>query len=712
MAPPDPQPSALHRLARAAGVADTYEASGSVQRPPDRTLRAVLTTLGHDCDDEAAATRSLRALRRRDWTRPVEQVAVVWRGDDTDGQVQRAVTVSAPADVEPELTLALEDGAERALGAPVWGGVADTVAGRRRRGAVALPPNLPLGYHRLTVATAEDEGGCTVIVAPDRAPAVAVGRRWGWMLQAYAVRSTASLGQGEFADLALLAAWAADDGADFLLINPVHAAAPVLPREPSPYSPTSRRFTDPCYLRVTDVAEYDALDADTRRRWEDQPAALAPDAERIDRDVVWRTKRAVLWLLYERRDADRRRELTAFRADGGLALQRFAMFCAVAEEHGVPFTAWPDPLRDPWSDAVAAWADEHDDLVGFHAWLQLLCARQLRDAQDRARTAGMDIGLVHDLAVGVAPGGADVWALPDEFARSMRVGAPPDAFNQQGQDWGQPPPLPGAMRATGYRTQREVLWASLAVGGGLRIDHILGFSRLFWIPQDAGPAEGTYVRYPADELFAVLVLEAHRAGAIVIGEDLGTVDDRIRALLRRRGVAGSAVLWFELDDTTAHGRRDAARYPRSALASLTTHDLPTATGWWDGSALRVRDELDLLTEPLADAQRQLADDQTSMLALLRAHGDLAEDATDVRARVIAMHRFLASTPSALVAATLWDGVGDPRQPNVPGTVDQYPNWRLPLAAPGPDGPAPLTLESLTQGTAVDDVVAAIQDARD
>jgi len=728
----DPEPSALRRLARAAGVADAYEASGRVQRPPDSTLRAILTALGHACEDDAAAASSLRLLRRRAWMRTVAPVSVVWRADDptscsdsdrsqhptscSDSDRSRApgpptVTVSAPVDVVPTVTMTLEDGTRRQVPPPVWGGTTGSDTGARRRGAVTLPSDVPLGYHRLEVTTADEKGTCTVIVAPDRAPEVAFGRRWGWMLQAYAVRSTASWGQGEYSDLGALAAWAAADGADFLLINPVHAAAPVLPREPSPYSPTSRRFADPCYLRVTDVDGYDLMDVDTRRRWEALPDALAPDADRVDRDAVWRTKRTVLWRLYERMDATQRRALAAFRAEGGLALQRFATFCALAEQHGIPFTVWPHLLRDPRNDAVVAWTDEHEDVVAFHAWLQLLCEDQLRDAQASARGAGMDIGIVHDLAVGVAAGGADVWALPDEFARSMRVGAPPDAFNQLGQDWGQPPPLPGAMRTTGYRTQREVLSASLAVGGGLRIDHILGFSRLFWIPRDGVPADGTYVRYPADELFAVLTLEAHRAGAVVIGEDLGTVDDRVRRQLRRRGVAGSAVLWFEVDDTTAHGRRDAARYPRSALASVTTHDLPTATGWWDGSALRLRDELGLLTEPLADAQRRQADDHATMLALLRAHGALEEDMTDVRARVVAMHQFLASTPSALVAAALWDGVGDARPPNVPGTVDAYPNWRLPLAAPDAVGPVPLTLEALTHGAWVDDVVAAIRGAR-
>jgi 4-alpha-glucanotransferase len=360
--------------------------------------------------------------------------------------------------------------------------------------------------------------------------------------------------------------------------------------------------------------------------------------------------------------------------------------------------------------------------VALHAWLQLACDEQLTAVQERARSAGMAIGVIHDLAVGVEPGGADAWSLPDEIARSMSVGAPPDAFNQQGQDWGQPPLLPDAMRANGFATLREILRTSLRAGGGLRIDHILGMSRLFWIPKGAGPADGTYVSYPAEEQFAVLALEAHRAGAVVIGEDLGTVDTRIRRLMRRSGVASSAVLYFERDHQQGEGerqraggrgpqgeggRRAARAYPRHALASVTTHDLPTATAFWDGSAFELRARLGLLTGDVERERGRVEEEQRSLLRLLLAHGCLDPANTSVRERVLAMHRFLAATPSALVAAALWDAVGDARQPNVPGTVDSYPNWRLPLAEPGPNGPRPITLEDVLRATTVRDAIAAL-----
>ncbi|HEX6255368.1 MAG TPA: 4-alpha-glucanotransferase [Euzebyales bacterium] len=713
-APPPTRPgTTLRRLARAVGVADAYDASGRTHHAPDATLRAALRELGHPCDTDGDAARSLRAVRRAAWTRPVDPVAVCWR-DATGTSARTRVSVSAGSRATVRLTLEVENGGRVPVAPPVWGGVADTTAGPRRRGAVTLPQDLPLGYHHLTVDDRQATAVCTVIVAPGSAPAVTARRRWGWMLQAYAVRSAGSWGQGEFRDIGMLADWAAPHGADFLLINPVHATEPTLPQQPSPYSPTSRRFVNPCYLHVPDVDGFTQLAA-SDPRWEHAalPGSLRPDTDRIDRDAVWATKRAALWQLYTRGpadDADARARLAAFRDAGGTALQRFAVFCALAEEHGGSFEDWPADLRDPRSEAVAAWAGSHADLVAFHAWLQQLCTDQLDAMQARAHLAGMDIGVIGDLAVGVAPGGADVWALPDEFARTMRVGAPPDAFNRQGQDWDQPPPLPNVMRDTGHRTMREVLAAAFAGSGGLRIDHILGFSRLFWIPEGGSPADGTYVRYPAEELFAVLTLEARRAGAVVIGEDLGTVDDRIRRLMRERGVAGSAVLWFEVDECTPHGRRRPRDYPRAALASVTTHDLPTATGWWDGSSLEIRDELDLLGRPLSEERAERAREHASMLALLEEAGIAVDDA-GVRERVVAMHRLLAETPTALVAVALWDGVGDPRQPNLPGTVDAYPNWRLPLAEPGPDGLRPITVERLRSSPAIAEVAATVHTAR-
>jgi len=697
-----PSAAPLTRLARAAGVAVQYEASGVTITPPDDTVRDVLDALGHPCADEQAAAASLRALRLRPWTRPVDPVAVQWTGDPEPA----TVTISAPPTTAPELALTLEDGSVRELPAPRWGGYAALNDGARRRGSVALPADLPLGYHELTVATAEEVGRCTVIVAPQACPQPGPDPGWGWMVQTYALRSRPSWGQGEFRDLGELASWSAGHGASFVLSNPVHAPAPTLPQQPSPYSPASRRFYNPSYLHIPDVPGFVGLPASERAALLDLPPALRPEAPRIDRDEIWTTKRAALQTLFDRLDGAGRARLAAYRRDRGTALERFATFCALAEVHHVPFWEWPPGLRDPRNPDVGRWTQAHADHVDLHSWLQLLCEDQLTAAQDHARAAGMAIGVIHDLAVGVDAAGADVWSLPDEITRRMSVGAPPDAFNQQGQNWGQAPLLPDPLRANGYRTLRELLRAALRAGGGVRIDHILGLSRLYWIPRDRPATEGTYVQYPADEQFAVLALEAHRADAIVVGEDLGTVDDRIRHLMHRRGVAKSAVLFFE--HTREGDRLPAAQYPRTALASVTTHDLPTAVGFWEGSALEVRAELGLLTGTREAERRRLAHEQESLLRLLIAHGCLDDARAGSWDRTVAMHRFLAGTPTLLVAATLWDAIGDPRQPNMPGTTDEYPNWRLPLVQPGAGGSRPFLLEDLDRSARIRDTIAALQ----
>ncbi|HSK98487.1 MAG TPA: 4-alpha-glucanotransferase, partial [Euzebyales bacterium] len=500
--------TALTRLAAAAGVAVSYTAAGATVTPPDGTLRAVLTALGHPCHDEDDARRSLGRLRTRPWARPIDPIAIHWRDD----RQPTRVTFSAGDPERCELSLTLEDGSARDLPTAVWGGTRRLDGEMRRRATVELPADLPLGYHRLTITDRGRTAACTVIVAPPTCPHPGSRRRWGWMLQAYALRSARSWGQGEFPDLGGLAAWSAAQGADFVLINPVHAVAPMLPQQASPYSPTSRRFANPCYLHLPALPEFDLLPAGEQQELRSLSPDLGPHTDRIDRDRIWERKRAVLQRLFEAMGPERRRELARYRQERGVALERFARFCALAEVHGLPFGDWPEPLRDPRMPEVDRWAGDHADRIALHAWLQLLCDEQLAAAQERARRAGMSIGIVHDLAVGVDPAGADVWALPDEFARGMSVGAPPDAFNQKGQDWAQPPPLPAAQRANAYRTLRDVLRASLRTAGGLRIDHILGLSRLFWIPDGADPGDGTYVRYPVEEQFAVLALEAHRAG--------------------------------------------------------------------------------------------------------------------------------------------------------------------------------------------------------
>jgi 4-alpha-glucanotransferase len=569
-----------------------------------------------------------------------------------------------------------------------------------------LPPDLPLGYHRV-----ETEGDTAhLVVAPERCPLPTDDRLWGWMVQLYAIRSAASWGIGDLADLARLARWGAAQGAGFVLVNPLHAPSPVLPLEPSPYYPSSRRYTNPLYLRIEELPELAAADAPARDRVAALAAERRADSHRdhLDRDAVWRAKLEVLDALHHAPSPPQRQAaFEEYRSAEGQGLVDFATFCALAERHGVPFQDWPALLRHPRSDAVTAARDDLAERVELHTWLQWLCAEQLERAQADARDAGMPIGIVHDLAVGVDPGGADAWALQDDLAGSVTVGAPPDSFNQQGQDWQVPPLRPDRLADTGYAAFRDIVGATLRHGGGIRIDHILGLFRLWWIPEGAAAHEGTYVRYPAHDLLGVLALEAHRAGSTVVGEDLGTVERGVRDTLADWGLLGSRVVYFERDEDRRP--RSSADYPQLALSTVTTHDLPPVATWWTDGGIGLQAELGLLApDTTAEAElRRGAAERDELAALLRTEGLLGAEA-DLDELVVAVHAFLARTPSLLVAVALGDAVGDRRQANVPGTVDEYPNWRLPLAEPAGDGHRPVLLDELDAHPLVQRIVAVLQ----
>jgi 4-alpha-glucanotransferase len=481
---------------------------------------------------------------------------------------------------------------------------------------------------------------------------------------------------GDYADLAELAGWSGEQGAGLLLVNPLHAAAPVAPVQNSPYFPASRRFSSPLYLRPERLPEYAAA-TDEVRAGVDALAAGVPAGERIDRDAVWAAKSAALELLFPFAV-----ERSGSQAAAGLT--GFATWSALVERHGPDFRVWPQELRNPNGAAVVAASEELAERVAYHRWLQQCCVEQLVAAQDAASRAGMTVGIVHDLAVGVDPGGADAWALRDELAASFSIGAPPDSFNQQGQDWGLPPWRPDRLAETGYEPIREIVRAVLRTGGGLRIDHILGLFRLWWVPEGCSPAEGTYVSYDADALLGILALEAERAGALVVGEDLGTVPPTVRTKLSERAVLGSTVVWFERDDD---GHLIAPQQWRaSAVASVTTHDLPTAAGFLTGDHVRVRGELGLLSDPAAE-ERNATRERLEMLQLLVSEGLLTPaqatlataDSQELADQIVALHELLGLSPSRVLLASLSDAVGDLRQPNMPGTVDEYPNWRLPVA---------------------------------
>jgi 4-alpha-glucanotransferase len=587
-------------------------------------------------------------------------------------------------------TLVLRSGA----GGPLPGsGVVTTEDGERIDVGLALPGDLPLGWHRLACG----EQDVTLVVVPRRLPAAAP--TWGWMLQLYALHSADSWGMGDLADLASLTRWAGGGGeadpdpanastentvgdgrAGLILLNPLHAVGPTHPVPASPYSPTSRRFANPLYLSVTETAAFRGADADLAGR----VAALRPPAREatdlIDYDAVWSAKLAALELLFPLAgpiDLDADPDVTSF-----------ATYCALAERHGSDWRTWPPELRAAGSDSVLAARDELGDRIAFFVWLQRMCAEQLTTVATAAHETGMPVGIMHDLAVGVDPGGADGWMLGDVLATGARVGAPPDAFNQLGQDWGLAAWRPDRLAETGYAAYRDLLRRVLSHAGGLRVDHVAGLFRLWWIPPGAGATDGTYVHYDADAMLGILALEAERAGAVVIGEDLGTVQPAVSRALGSRNMLGSTVAWFARDwDRPGSPFLAPDQWPRNTLASISTHDLPTAYGFLTGVHVQARAELGLLTESVASERARADDDRRQLVKMLRANGFLLDTSERPGRRspseddiVQAMHAALAASPARLIAASFYDVLGDLRQPNMPGTTDQYPNWRMPLPA--------------------------------
>ena len=680
----------LSELAAAMGVATTYD--DFLQRPVAvgaDAVRYALQAMGVAAADDTQALQSLQAVTAERASRVLAPTIVARAGAPTPLRPNAAVSAAA---------ILLESG--------------DTLELVPGDGTWAVPGDVPLGYHRLTVESDAQTATAHLVVTPGKCPMPMKRPGFGWMVQLYAARSRQSWGIGDLADLATLASWSGDLGADMLLVNPLHAAAPVLPQENSPYSPTSRRYRNPLYLRIEDIPEIDALEDPARRRVTDLAAAArnAGGRDRIDRDAVFRAKSEALELLFAApRSAQREQEYRQWRTAEGQGLEDFATFCALAERHGLPWQDWPTSLQHPDTPAVADQRAELHDRVEYHAWVQWLCVCQVGTAQRAATGAGMDVGIIHDLAVGVDPGGADAWALQDDLATGVTVGAPPDGFNQRGQDWALPPLLPDRLGHTGYAPFRDMIRSVLHHAGGIRIDHVMGLWRLWWVPAERSPAEGTYVRYPARDLLGVLALEAHRAGALVVGEDLGTVEKGVRATMAEHGMLSSRVLYFErVDDDPEQPMLPAVEYPELALTSITTHDLPTAAGWWTDTEIGVQTELGLFgeqTTPDAEAKRK-AGERADMLDLLRSEGLVGEN-PDTRDLVLAMHRFLARTPSILVATGLGDAVGDRRQPNMPGTTDEYPNWRLPVAAWSGGDAVPVDIETLLEHPDVREAAEAL-----
>ncbi|HUP84452.1 MAG TPA: 4-alpha-glucanotransferase [Acidimicrobiales bacterium] len=587
----------------------------------------------------------------------------------------------APASTVRAILEAMGADAERpAAGPPVWivrEGERVDVAGRwelqtedggsdRVAGSLVAPPP---GYHWLYRET--DGRGVRLIVTPGKCHLPMDLKAWGWAVQLYALRSAKSWGMGDLGDLRRLGEWSASKGAELLLLNPLHASIPVPgSQQSSPYYPSSRCFRSPLYLRIEDVpgatvAGVDLEELATAGRGLNESRA-------IDRDTVLELKLDALRRIhagFEPHD-----EFDAFVRAGGDTLHRFAVHCALAEEHGGDWRMWPVDYRHSTTFEVRQFAKDEPRKVGFHLWVQWLVDRQLE-------AAGSTIGLMQDLAIGVDPGGADAWLWQDVLAPGISVGAPPDEYNTQGQDWGLPPFDPWKLRDAAYEPFIETVRAGFRHAGGLRFDHVMGLFRLYWIPQHASAKHGTYVRYPFGDLLDILALESHRAGAYVVGEDLGTVEDSMREELADRNVLSYRLFWFEDEPPSS--------FPSKALGAVTTHDLPTIAGLWTGSDLE------------AQRLRRMSPNDESTEALrdrVQEWTGLAPDApvTEVSQRV---HELLAEAPSAILTATLDDAIGVEERPNYPGTTDET-NWSVAL---------PMSLEDIEDDPRVAEIARALTD---
>lgn len=514
-----------------------------------------------------------------------------------------------------------------------------------------LPRQIPPGYHEIQQ---RGRPSASLIVAPPVCYLPQSFRGWGWAIQLYAARSRRSWGIGDLGDLRWLGRWAAKQQAGFALINPLSAATPTLPQQPSPYYPSSRSFRSPLYLRIEDVEG--ARDVRGLSALAAKGRALN-DAREIDRDAVFRLKSAALERIWRQVRTREDRAFERFRREQA-GLEQFSRFCALAERFGHGWHSWPEEFRHPGSAAVARVSGEKAmlDRIRFHEWSQYQIDRQLARA-----SAAMPV--MQDLPIGFDAGGADGWAFQDVLAQGISVGAPPDEFNTRGQDWGLPPFVPDRLRDAGYAPFVQTIRACLRHAGGLRIDHAMGLFRLFWIPVGTEPKDGAYVHGHPRDLLAIVALESQRAKAAIVGEDLGTVEDDARVQLAAMHILSYRLLWFE--------KTPPSHFPERALAAVTTHDLPTVAGLWCDSDLNAQRRLGLSPNEAGTAAIK-----ARIRRLTRAAPDTP--VTEVIARV---HEALGRAPSRLVTATLDDAMAVEERPNMPATTDEWPNWRLALPRP-------------------------------
>jgi (1->4)-alpha-D-glucan 1-alpha-D-glucosylmutase len=707
----------LDRLSRLAGVAPRYDDIWGKTHVASRSTQVALLQAMDILGDESSMAEAVARRLAQTWRQIAPPVAVFRE----EAAPYRLILHYPEAAVSETMAwrLALETGETRQgefQPSQLEQLNAGEVDGARHiQVAFHWHDRLPLGYHRFVVQPRDDAAAArmsmgaaatSLIITPPRCylpPALREnGRTWGAAAQLYGIRSTRNWGIGDYTDLAVLVDQWARRGAGVIGVNPLHALYPHNPAHASPYSPSSRRFLNVLYIdveAVDDFRECEEARAQVRSAEFQSRLKTARTSELVDYPAVAALKFPVLERLYAHfrthhllADSARARAFRAFQSAGGAALRQHALFEALQQrfhesDAGIwGFPGWPVPYRDPRSPEVARYAETHVERVEFYEYLQWQADRQLAAAAERARATGMEVGLYADVAVSIDAAGAEAWANQDCYVLGATLGAPPDEINLKGQNWGLPPLHPERLREAAYAPFIELLRANMRHAGAVRIDHVMGLARLFWIPRGRDGADGTYVAFPFEDLLGVLALESHRNRCLVIGEDLGTVPDEVRAGLERTGVLSYRLLFFE---RAADGHFKApAEYPVDALVAASTHDLPTLTGYWEGYDLQVRQALGLFpSEAVREAQivGRVQDRTRLVFALereqLRSDGLNAVTPQPLDAGALrAIQLYLARSPARVLVVQLEDVLGVREQSNLPGTTEEHPNWRrkLPL----------------------------------
>ena len=719
----------IEKLAELVGFHTTYTNSfGEKVYAKDEARHSLLNAMGYDlsCDEKIAA--SITELEQKTW-RNMLPPAHIAKLEASQQQVTISIASSALALPNKELhwEISLESGekvcdsiALTALTLLDSATFSDTTFNK-----YALPlPNLAQGYHQLTLNYGENTASCPLIYAPQTcySPQEASSEKmWGYAAQLYSLTSEDNLGMGDFGDLAKLVEKSAAQQASAIGLNPLHPLYQNNPAHRSPYSPTSRCFLNTLYIDLKQIPNFASCQAAQKRFNSEEiqnKIAYAKQTDLIDYPAVADIKFDIIELLYQDFITVKPKETAEFNdfiASQGDDLLQLATFEALYEHfrktdfNAYGWTNWPSAFQTPDSDEVKAFQQTYATRINYFCYVQWLAHRQLKSIAKQAKESGMPIGLYLDLAVGCDGSGVDVWSDKDVYVAGAAVGAPPDAMNTIGQDWGLTPINPVALQQQGYQPLVKALRSNMQYAGALRIDHILGLMRQYWVAPGMKADEGVYITFPLEDILRIIALESRRNNCVVIGEDLGTVPDGFGEIMARAGLLSYKVLFFERWDSGFFMRPEL--YPAQSMVTVSTHDLPTLAGWWTGKDLEWRQKLSLYpNEVMGQNERNsriedrklLLDALDDLNVIDMSKAPLQAPAKMNRELTLGVQKYMAQAPSHIQLIPLEDALEVVEQVNIPGTIDEHSNWLQKL---------PVTIEEFDNTDSITDLAAAMQIAR-